>query len=72
MIIRTYVFVFCRELKQWEMANETIKDLKANEVGKPLPKTFATFGVHSALAAMMVAPVSIVVRLVMYTVKQLL
>jgi len=58
------VFVLCRELKQWEIANETMKNLKANMVGKPLPKTFATFGAHSALAAVMVVPVSIAIRLV--------
>ena len=46
------------------MANETIKNLQANTVGKPLPKNFATFGVHSALAAAMIVPVSIAVRLV--------
>ena len=47
------------------MANEATKNLKANTVEKPLPKTFATFGVHSALAAAMVVPVSIAVRSVM-------
>ena len=54
----------CRELKQWEVACETMKNLKANRVGKPLPKTFGTFRVHSGLAAAMVVPVSIVIRLV--------
>ena len=41
-----------------------MKNLKANTVGKPLPKTFGTFRVHSALAAAMVVPVSIIIRLV--------
>ena len=50
-----------RELKQWEAANETMKDLKAN-VGKAVPKTFATFGAHSALAAAMIVPVSIAIQ----------
>ena len=54
----------CRELKQWELACETMKNLKANTVGKPLPKTFGTFRVHSALAAAMVVPVSVIIRLV--------
>ena len=48
------------------MANEATKNLKANTVDKPLPKTFATFGVHSALAAAMVVPVSIAVRSVLF------
>lgn len=41
-----------------------MKTLKANTVEKPLPKTFGTFRVHSALAAAMIVPVSIVIRLV--------
>ena len=45
------------------MTNETIKNLKANKIDKPLPKTFATFGAHSALAAAMIVPISIAVRL---------
>ena len=56
------IVCLCRELKQWEVACETMKNLKANTVRKPvLPKTF---GVHSALAAAMIVPVSIVVQLV--------
>ena len=46
------------------MTNETIKNLQANTVGKPLPKNFATVGTHSALAAAMIVPVSIAIRLV--------
>ena len=41
-----------------------MKDLKAN-VGESLPKTFATFGAHSALAAAMIVPVSIAIQSVM-------
>ena len=59
----TKYFCIFRELKQWEAANETMKDLKAN-VGKAVPITFATFGAHSALAAAMIVPVSIAIRLV--------
>lgn len=61
--MRIIYWCFCRELKQWEMANETMKNLKANKIDKPLPKTFATFGAHSALAAAMVVPISIAIRL---------
>lgn len=63
VLVRMCVWSY-RELRQWEMASETMKDLKANMVGKPLPKTFATFGAHSALAAAMIVPVSIAIRLV--------
>ena len=71
MVEKSITTSFFRELKQWEVANEATKNLKENMVDKPLPKTFATFGVHSALAAAMIVPVSIAVRLVvfMYTHK---
>ena len=62
----TTSLLFFREFKQWEVANEATKNLKANVVDKPLPKAFATFGVHSALAAAMIVPVSIAVRLVVF------
>ena len=55
------ILLLYRELKQWEAANEIMKDLKAN-VGESMQKTFATFGAHSALAAAMIVPVSIAIQ----------
>jgi len=49
------------ELKQWELASESMKDLKPSNVNDSILQSAANYGISTALAEAMVLPISMVI-----------